>query len=481
VQTIVVGGQRFKVLFPDLLRELAAAERAGLRQSIQDSGRVEVAVVVDEDNGIIDGINRMTLAAELGIMDVPLDVRSGLTLDQKEDLAWALNDHRRHQTQEEKRAAIARRLKSRPEQSNRQTAAAVGVDHKTVAAVREDLEATGEIPQLERTEGADGKARPATRPACHTPRPPAVLATPLPALPDDVLAVLRGEARYAVAHARWEDFLPLLPDGCANDVFTSPPYGDQRKYGFHFNLTGKDWVDWVVRAYREAVRVCVGPVSFVMAGSTRDFRYIPRPEAVTQALEDAGFNLRLPFYFVRAGSIPGGGGYENLRPDVETVVNVSRGGPLPWSDNTACGHTPKHRPGGKPSHRRRDDSRVNGHATRGHRDGDVINGKSYTPPVLANPGNFGIYKVGGGNMGDRLCHENEAPFPEELAEDHIRTYCPPGGLVIDLFCGSGTTGAVAVKLGRRFLGCDIRLDQAELARRRISQVQPNLFTREVAP
>ena len=43
-------------------------------------------------------------------------------------------------------------------------AAQLGVDHKTVVAVRDDLHATEEIPQAPRTTGADGKSRPATRP-----------------------------------------------------------------------------------------------------------------------------------------------------------------------------------------------------------------------------------------------------------------------------------------------------------------------------
>ena len=54
---------------------------------------------------------------------------------------------------------IAKLLKVMPDKSNRQIAAIVDCDHKTVAAVRAELEATGEIPQLEKTIGKDGKAR----------------------------------------------------------------------------------------------------------------------------------------------------------------------------------------------------------------------------------------------------------------------------------------------------------------------------------
>lgn len=44
--------------------------------------------------------------------------------------------------------------------------------------------------------------------------------------------------------------------------------------------------------------------------------------------------------------------------------------------------------------------------------------------------------------------DHPCPFPEELARRLILASCPPGGLVLDPFCGSGTTGAVAVREGR---------------------------------
>jgi hypothetical protein len=71
----------------------------------------------------------------------------------------SLNVHRRHLTAEKKRDIIDTLLKRQPEQSNRTLAKTVQVDHKTVAARRSELESTGDIPQLEKTVGADGKAR----------------------------------------------------------------------------------------------------------------------------------------------------------------------------------------------------------------------------------------------------------------------------------------------------------------------------------
>ena len=94
--------------------------------------------------------------------------------------------------------------------------------------------------------------------------------------------------------------------------------------------------------------------------------------------------------------------------------------------------------------------------------------QSYGPPVKANPGNVVECIVGGGVMGNRLCHENEAPFPEALAEFFIRSFCPPDGTVLDPFGGSGTTAAVAQQHGRRAISIDVRESQVALSRKRIS-------------
>jgi hypothetical protein len=115
----------------------------------------------------------------------------------------------------------------------------------------------------------------------------------------------------------------------------------------------------------------------------------------------------------------------------------------------------------------------------------------YEPPAKANPGNLltGVdylrqaqealdrYErgdvrsgvVGGGHMGDPLAHENEAPFPEWLAEVFIASFCPEGGTVLDPFSGSGTTLAVAREWGRKAIGIDCRESQCELTGQRLGQ------------
>lgn len=110
-----------------------------------------------------------------------------------------------------------------------------------------------------------------------------------------------------------------------------------------------------------------------------------------------------------------------------------------------------------------------GRASSGIRDGDTETQTAYDPPVKANPGNIIHCLVGGGVMGNPLCHENEAPYPESLCEFFIRSFCPEDGIVCDPFNGSGTTVAVSHRWGRRGIGCDLRESQVELARRRVKE------------
>lgn len=58
---------------------------------------------------------------------------------------------------------------------------------------------------------------------------------------------------------------------------------------------------------------------------------------------------------------------------------------------------------------------------------------------------------------------HSATFPEELVAPRIASSCPPGGLVLDPFCGSGTTLLEAVKLGRSALGFERSAKFASLA------------------
>jgi hypothetical protein len=270
-----------------------------------------------------------------------------------------------------------------------------------------------------------------------------------------------------IIHADCLEWMRQAPSDCVDLVVCSPPYEAARTYGIDFKLRGQAWVDWAVERFLECIRVSRGMVVWVIEGQTRQFRWSATPALFMADLHRLGVHLRKPPIFSRVG-IPGSGGPDWFRNDYEFCVCGSKGGKLPWSDNTALGHPPKWSPGGQPSHRMANGRRVHKIHTKANSNCKARQG--YNPPKKANPGNVIKCKVGGGRMGSMLAHENEAPFPEALAEWFVRSLCPPGGVVLDPFAGSGTTLKVAGALGRRSIGIDIRESQCELTGRRLLEV-----------
>lgn len=60
--------------------------------------------------------------------------------------------------------------------------------------------------------------------------------------------------------------------------------------------------------------------------------------------------------------------------------------------------------------------------------------------------------------------------PEELLNRIIKTYTDEGDWVMDTFLGSGTTVAVAQKLGRKWIGCDINIGAIQTTTKRLAQI-----------
>lgn len=301
-------------------------------------------------------------------------------------------------------------------------------------------------------------------------------------------------------------------------VFGSPPYQDARDVKsdpFPVFKHPEDWTRWMVQVVRESLRVCRGLVAFVVQGRTRNYSWSGTPALLMADLIRGGITLRDPLIYHRVG-IAGSGGPDWLRHDCEFIICATSGGKLPWSDNTAMGHPPKWGPGGEMSHRLSDGARVNqwggseGKKIYGrNHDGSIDTRKrpshkyssknqwghsinsgatykdergrvrskgkrpshKYDAPVKANPGNLVSLKVGGGLMGSKHAHENEAPFPESLASFIIRSFCKPRGIVCDPFGGSFTTCAAAEKLGRSWIGIDIRESQVAIGRKRLEEIE----------
>jgi DNA modification methylase len=68
-----------------------------------------------------------------------------------------------------------------------------------------------------------------------------------------------------------------------------------------------------------------------------------------------------------------------------------------------------------------------------------------------------------------------ATFPPALIEPCILAGCPEGGTVLDPFFGAGTTGLVAQRHNRKWIGCELNPEYAAIAQARI-EAESTLFT-----
>jgi site-specific DNA-methyltransferase (adenine-specific) len=79
--------------------------------------------------------------------------------------------------------------------------------------------------------------------------------------------------------------------------------------------------------------------------------------------------------------------------------------------------------------------------------------------------NIWRFAVGGSNS------LHPAPFPYQLAHDHIISWSNEGDTVLDPFMGSGTTGVACKNLNRNFIGIELDEQYFALASKRISKTQ----------
>lgn len=250
-----------------------------------------------------------------------------------------------------------------------------------------------------------------------------------------------------------------LADQCVDLVFGSPPYLKARTYGIGAQRGMNEWLELMIAATREGLRVSRGLVIWVIAGTTKGACYTPAPEGLMYTAWRAGIQLYRPACWHKVDPTtgggsggPGSGGKQWLRSDWEYVIAFKPKGKLPWADPVFQRRLCKYQPGGKIRTRQEDGSR---------------DPRDYKNPKYANPGNVVKARVGGGHMGDKELYENEAPFPEGLPAFFIQGWCPPKGWVYDPFSGSGTTAVMAGYHGRNGFGTDLRLNQVELSVKRL--------------
>lgn len=312
---------------------------------------------------------------------------------------------------------------------------------------------------------------------------------------DDQVTLLLGDSL---------DVLRTLPDASVDCIVTSPPYFGLRDYGtpgqYGLESAPAEYVEQICAVFAEARRVLADdgtlwlnigdsyaypPGSAGRQGATgqradrtftaeglRGTRALPPknllmiPARTAIALQEDGWYLRNEIVWHKVNCQPESvrdrlsGRHENLylltkQPNyafdldairephqsakAQRLAGTSRGGQSRTGKATSIGVGD--RTGG---------TAYGDHAATSH-------------PLGRNPGDVWSIPVG------RFPDAHFATFPIDLPIRCISAGCKPGGTVLDPFSGSGTTGAAARQLGRKYIGIDLNPAYHDLARERFAQ------------
>lgn len=240
-----------------------------------------------------------------------------------------------------------------------------------------------------------------------------------------------------------------LPDNSIDLVVTSPPYDNIRTYnGFSFDLhaTGEE----IYRVLKDG-----GIAVMVIQDQTKNFgKTLTSFKAIVDWCENIGFKLFETVIYKKYGA-EGAWWNTRFRVDHEYMPIFLKGERPLYFDKEPLKIPSKW--GGKT---------LTGGATR-LTSGRTLKARPIKINLLKCRGTIWDYSTCGD--GTRLKHQHPATFPDKIPFDFIQCFCPPKGIVLDPFVGSGTTALAALELERKYIGFDISEEYCDLAKRRIKE------------
>lgn len=267
-----------------------------------------------------------------------------------------------------------------------------------------------------------------------------------------------------------EETLRTLPDGLAHTIITSPPYYRQRHYATKEEVgqesTPAQYLQRLVAIFHNARRVLRddGTLWLVLGDKYQDGQLLGMPWRVALALQDDGWILRSDVIWHKPNAMPSP---VKTRPttDHEYVFLLAKSKQYYYDIDAIR----------EPHVTFSENSRMRGGRNHFFQQGS-------TPERGKNSGNSNLHDA----RWDQAFHPKGrnkrtvwsiplskfrdahfAVFPERLVETCVLAGSPQDGLVLDPFFGSGTTGVVARRLGRRYLGIEQAHEYCEMARRRL--------------
>jgi len=254
----------------------------------------------------------------------------------------------------------------------------------------------------------------------------------VPAMGLEPFTALKGFVSY---HGDAETVLRRMPAASIDCVVTSPPY-----YSGRSPLTAPGEIDHEasLEAYvgrltgvgRELLRVVKrrGSVWMILGDTRRGKDWLGVPWSVALAVMSEGWRLRDSVIWCKSAT---GGSKDRLAPAHEQVFHFVRSANAYYRMDALRGATGSRR---------------------------AVTAKA---PALSD-----VWSV----PSERTAFRDFAVVPEALVERPILTTCPPRGTVLDPFLGSGTTAAVALRLGRSAVGIDFSTDSLLFSGERVRKI-----------
>jgi DNA modification methylase len=228
------------------------------------------------------------------------------------------------------------------------------------------------------------------------------------------------------------DTMSRMDDGFVDLTVTSPPYDDIREYnGYSFDFEP---------IAKELYRITKDGGSVVWVVGDQTTKGSESGSSFKQALyfKEIGFNIHDTMIYEKNSSTycarPDGRRYTQI---FEFMFILSKGKP---KANLICDKKNK---------------------WAGHKD---WSGKMKNPVREYSP-RTNIWRFVTSFNGVK----HPAPFPEQLANDHILSWSDEGDLIYDPFMGSGTTAKMALINNRNYIGSEISEDYCEIALNRLSE------------
>ena len=274
--------------------------------------------------------------------------------------------------------------------------------------------------------------------------------------------IIQGEALAA---------LQKLPDDLVDCIVTSPPYFQQRDYSGSKLQVGREetpaeYVARLTGIFAQCQRVLKpsGSLWLVIGDKYVNNRQLGMPWRVALAMMDAGWLLRADVIWHKPNAMPSS---VKTRPTIDhEYVFFFTNSAYYYYDADAIR---------EPHVTFGENSKMKG--GRNH-----FGKRGSTPEVGKNGGDNNLHDA----RWDQAFHPlgrnkrtvwsiplskyrgaHFAVFPESLVKTCILASCPEQGVVLDPFCGSGTTCAVAQALGRSYLGIDCVKEYCVLAKQRL--------------